>query len=144
MSRVRCLLLLALLVSLNGCLSVDEYLNPKNSLYCDNFLVYDMCVRDMDRDGVAEFIYFEDSQEVFLYSEDALAQLPGNLGVHYCARVMDPDLVATTSRMLFIDDETSFMERSDIRGSLLLRYMTLMPDVAACNMAREQNGLAAE
>lgn len=133
-------------LSLPHCATVREYLGAETSLYCDNFMVYDMCVRDLDRDGVADFIYFSDSREVFLSREEALAELPADLGVHRCMQFMDAELVATTSRMLLIDEETPLLERTDIRGALLLRYMGLMPAITECQLSRqgEANGSEAD
>ena len=59
---------------------------------------------------------------------------------------MDAELVATTSRMLLVDEETPLLERTDIRGALLLRYMGLMPVITECQLSRqgEANGSEAD
>lgn len=142
MPAIRYPLLLALALTLVNCGSVSDILSPKNAFYCDNFLVYDMCVRDMNRDGIAEYIYFENSNEIFLYREGTTGRIPRNLTLHRCARQMEADLVATTSRMLFIDEDTSLLERTDIRGALLIKYMALVPEVTACSMAADNAGVA--
>ena len=96
---------------------------PVTYEYCDNFLVYDMCARDTNRDGVVDVVYFMDSEEVFMYRQGMEGRFPRNLGVHQCAQAMDEDLVATTSRLFYIDDETSFLEKQDIRGSMMIKYI---------------------
>lgn len=74
-----------------------------------------------------------------MYREGMEGRFPSNLEVHQCAQAMDEDLVATTSRLFFIDDETSFIEKQDIRGSMMIKYIAYMPRVSACNMQAEQD-----
>ena len=50
---------------------------------------------------------------------------------------MDEEMVKTTSRMFYIDESTTLLEKTDIRGTLLLRYMTALPEITACNLRRE-------
>jgi hypothetical protein len=52
---------------------------------------------------------------------------------------MDEDVVATTSRVFFVDEETTLLEKTDIRGSLMLKYMAALPEITACNLRREKN-----
>ena len=58
--------LLMLMLMLTACGLGTAGVRPTTSLYCDNFLIYRMCARDMDSDGVVEFVYFEASEEVFM------------------------------------------------------------------------------
>lgn len=115
---------------------------PATSEYCDNFMVYDMCARDTNRDGVVDVVYFTDTDEVFMYREGMEGRFPRNLEVHQCAQAMDEELVATTSRLFYIDDETSFLEKQDIKGSMMIKYIAYMPRVSACNMRAEQQEAA--
>ena len=123
---------------LAACSNLDtEGLQPVSFNYCDNFLIYDMCARDTNRDGVVDYVYFTDTDEIFMFREGADRRFPSDLLVHECAQMMDEDLVATTSRMLFIDDETGYLERQDIRGAMMIKYIAYMPEVTACNMRNE-------
>lgn len=117
---------------------------PVTSLYCDNFMIYDMCARDSNRDGVVDLVYFEDTREVFMYREGADGRIPRNLGRHRCAMQMDEDLVATTSRLFYIDEQTPFLEKQDIRGSMMIKYIAYMPRVTACNMRADEEAAAAD
>ncbi len=117
---------------------------PSNSHYCDNFLIYDMCIQDSDRDGIVEFTYFEDSREVFMYREGADKGMPADLSLHRCATMMDDELVEISSRIFYINDDSSLMERTDIRGALMLKYMAWLPDVAACNLRAERQAQEAD
>ena len=121
-----------------GCQYTYDGKRPVNALYCDNYLIYDMCAQDLNGDGRVELVYFEDSLEVFMFRPGAERRVPRNLGLHRCAVAMDPELVDTTSRLFYIYDETSMLEKSDIRGAMLIKYMVYLPDVAACNMRAEE------
>ena len=134
-SRILTLVLLGLV---SACRYTYDGERPSNALYCDNFLVYDMCASDTNRDGVVDLVYFTDSNEVFMYREGADRRIPRHLSRHRCAQLMDEDLVATTSRLFFINDETSMMERTDIRGAMLIKYIAYMPEVSACNRRFEE------
>jgi len=59
-------------------------------------------------------------------------------GVHRCAMPMEEDLIATTSRVFYIDDSSSLLEKTDIRGAMMLNYMPNMTEVMACNMRADQ------
>lgn len=140
MSVVPCrLFLCATLVLLASCQTIPRGERPTNDLYCDNFMVYGMCARDMNGDGVVEFVYFEKSKQAFMYRPDAEKLLPKDLEMHPCATPMDEDVVKTTSRVFFVDDETTLLEKTDIRGSLMLKYMAALPEITACNLRREQS-----
>ena len=107
---------------------------PVSSLYCDNFMIYDLCARDTNRDGIVDYVFFDDSKEIFMYRDSLPRRLPADIGVHRCVRAMDEALVETTSRMFYIDDSTSLLEKTDIRGALMIKYIAWLPEVTACNM----------
>ena len=65
MDAIRISLLLLSLPALSACGLGGAGVRPANSLYCDNFLLYSVCARDMNRDGVVEFVYFEESEVVY-------------------------------------------------------------------------------
>lgn len=132
------------ILSLAGCGSLPIGMQPTNSEYCDNYLIYDMCARDMSGNGIVDLVYFSDTLEVFMFRPGADDNVPSELGVHRCAMPMDEDLIATTSRLFYIDEETSFLERQDIRGAMLIKYVTYMPEVTACNMRADRAEASAQ
>ena len=109
-----------------------------NNLYCDNFLIYDMCASDPNRDGVVDFVYFEDTSAVFMYAENGLSQKPDQQPMHRCAEQMEPELVKITSRLFYVDETTAVLEKSDIRGAMTLRYLAKLPEITACNLRAQQ------
>ena len=123
---------------LAACGSLVGSLRPLNAEYCDNFLIYDMCARDTNRDGVVEVVYFTDTREVFMYHPESEGNYPSDLGLHRRAMPMDEEVVATTNRVFYVDDSTTFLEKQDIKGAMMLKYVAFMPEVTACNLRAEQ------
>ena len=138
MRSIRHIIALLFLSLVVACSSIPEGARPVSAEYCDNFLIYDMCARDLSRNGVVDLVYFTDTLEVFMFRPGAEDNIPNDLGVHRCVRPMDEELVATTSRLFYIDEETTYLERQDIRGAMLLKYMTYMPEVTACNLRHDR------
>ncbi|MEQ8312670.1 MAG: hypothetical protein RL839_16720 [Gammaproteobacteria bacterium] len=138
MKSIRNFFALFIATLLIACSSIPEGARPVSAEYCDNFLIYDMCARDLSRNGVVDLVYFTDTLEVFMFRPGAEENIPDDLGVHRCVRPMDDELVATTSRLFYIDEETTYLERQDIRGAMLLKYMAYMPEVTACNLRHDR------
>lgn len=132
------------LLLLASCSSLSDGARPVNAQYCDNFLIYDMCARDVNRDGVVDVVYFTDTKEVFMYHPDREGNFPNDLGVHRCAMPMDEDIVATTNRVLYVDESTPFLEKQDIKGAMMVKYVANMPEVTACNLRADQSEAAAK
>lgn len=137
-SRNRVVALLGACLLLIGCSGANLAERPVNDLYCDNFVLYKMCARDSNRDGIVDYTYFEESKEIFMYRNRLPRRIPAGFGVHRCAMPMEEDLITTTSRVFYIDDSSSLLERTDIRGAMMLKYMTKLPEVTACNMRADQ------
>ncbi|MFM1895311.1 MAG: hypothetical protein RLZZ385_385 [Pseudomonadota bacterium] len=128
-----------LCISLSACLSSPQFQQPVSHLFCDNFLVYDMCAQDTDRDGTVELIYFSDTHDVFLYREGTQHQLPDGLAMHRCALPMDDDIVRNASQLFHIDDRTPYIQRVDIKSALMFSYVGYMPRVSKCNAQYESS-----
>jgi len=56
---------------------------------------------------------------------------------------MDEDIVATTNRVLYVDESTPFLEKQDIKGAMMVKYVANMPEVTACNLRADQSEAAA-
>ncbi len=134
----RTILILISLLILASCGSLPEGELPTNALYCDNYLMYDMCAQDQDRDGIVDFVYFTDTEEIFMFRDGVQEGYSGDLGIHRCMQIMDESLVTTTSRVFYVDDDTSFLERQDIKGAMMVKYISYMPEVTACNLRAER------
>lgn len=137
-SNIRALLLLSCCLLFVGCSGMSLADRPANDLYCDNFLVYEMCARDSNGDGVVDYTYFEESKEIFMYRDRLPRRIPAGLGVHRCVMPMEEDLVETTSRVFYIDENSSLLDKTDIRGAMMIKYIAKLPEVTACNMRAEE------
>ena len=138
-SILRAILLLGLVSYLVACTSIKlPSTSPINNVYCDNFLIYEMCAEDTDNDGIVEHVYFADTSEVFLYRQGANESIPDRLDMHRCVRAMDEELVATTNRVFGVTDEATFLEKQDIRGAMMIKYFAYLPEITACNLRAEQ------
>ena len=131
--------LLGLILSLVGCNSIRLVsTTPINNVYCDNFLVYEMFAEDLDNDGIVEHVYFDGSLQFLLYAKGAKESIPDRLDMHRCIRVMDEGLVATTNRVFGVTDDTTYLEKQDIRGAMMIKYFAYLPEITACNLRAEQ------
>ncbi len=137
-SLIKSTSVLVLLIVLAGCQYSLEGRGLTNNLYCDRFLIYNMCASDPNRDGVVDFVYFEDSNEVFMYTDRGLTRKPEEQGIHRCAEKMEEELVEITSRLFYVNDDTPALEKTDIRGAMTLRYLAKLPEITACNLRAEQ------
>lgn len=134
MTSLRLIFPLVLSLALSACGSWEVGDRPANALYCDNFLLYALCARDMDGDGIVEFVYFEETEKVFMWRDGARDSVPEEMALHQCARPMEDDLAATTSRVFYVDDDTNILEKTDIRGAMMIKYIAYLPGITACNM----------
>lgn len=137
-SNNRVIALLSGYLLLAACSTANLADRPVNDLYCDNFVLYEMCARDSNRDGIVDYTYFQESKEIFMYRDRLPRRIPAGFGVHRCAMPMEEDLITTTSRVFYIDESSSLLEKTDIRGAMMLKYMTKLPEVTACNMRADQ------
>jgi hypothetical protein len=122
-----------LCAALTACASSFELQRPVSDLYCDNFLIYEICAQDIDGDGEVEMVYFTDTNEVFLYRNGTETWLPASLSMHRCAQQMNTDVISNTSRLFYITEDTTYLERANIRGDLIFSYVSYIPRVASCS-----------
>lgn len=121
-----------------GCRTSLEGKGLTSNLYCDNVLVYHVCASDPDSDGVVDFVYFSANEEVFMFSEGGLDLKPEDQPTHRCMKKMEDDLVVTTSRLFYLDENSTALEKTDIRGSMMIKYLAYLPEITACNLRAEK------
>lgn len=109
-----------------------------SNLYCDNVLVYHVCASDPNNDGVVDYVYFSANEEVFMFSEGGLKFKPEDQPTHRCIKQMEDDLVVTTSRLFYLDENSTTLEKTDIRGSMMIKYLAYLPEITACNLRAEK------
>lgn len=118
---------------LSACSTAPSTNNSVGEIFCDRYFVYPMCAQDITGNGRTDLVYFEDSQEIFLFNEKLVSLAPTNLSMHECAQVMDKKLIDAASRLLTIDEDTSFFRRREIKNGIFYHYMRYLPRVSKCN-----------
>lgn len=109
--------------------------NAVSTLFCDRYLFYRMCAVDVSQNGRTDFIYFEDSREIFLFDQKKLSLVPTDLTLHTCAQSMDEPLLDATALLLTVNDEMSFFQRSEIKNKIFYHYMRYVPRINRCKRA---------
>lgn len=110
---------------------------PHREVFCENWLIYDMCVEDIDADGRVDMMYFSDTNEVFFYDVRTLERTAEIRRVHPCAQAMDQPILDVGSELLQVNDQTPLMSRLAIKRRLMAEQFRYMPRVSACNREYE-------
>lgn len=123
-------------IVLSGCSSAPQQTQRASSAlrdtYCDSYLVYDMCVRDIDADGKADLMYFEDTEEVFMVTNELMHANTKNLNLHRCVQTMDSATREASTRLLDINEHTGLMKKTQLKSKLMLVYMHYYNDIQSC------------
>ena len=96
---------------------------------CGSFFVYEMCLRDTLGDRRVDYLFFADTEEIFMYRPGA--DLPKEMPVHRCAVPMRESVVTHSSTLLYGED-LSLLQEMDVKRKLLLSYMAARDGVDAC------------
>ena len=108
-------------------------------VYCDRYLLYRMCALDVSNNGQTDFLYFEDSAEIFLFDPKKTNNVPTYLTMHKCAQSMDTSLIDATSLLLTVNDDMSFFRRTEIKNKIFYHYIRYVPRINRCNKEKKQN-----
>lgn len=122
----------ALLVTACGSIQRD---GPAGHAQCERFFIYDLCVADVDRDGRVDYMYFDDTREIFMFAADRRTELRDVMPFHRCAIPMSASTREYSSQLLY-GEELGLRERMQLKGRLISNYRASQPAVDACN--REQ------
>lgn len=133
MQHLTRLILISLIITLLSSCSTISHDKQMTDLYCDSYFVYDMCALDVDYNGEVDFIYFNGNKEIMLYWENMAPAIPDHLKFHECAQMMDAALRNSASELLFLSDETSFLEKSNTETRIFLHYARYVGPVSSCN-----------
>ncbi|MEM1188257.1 MAG: hypothetical protein AAGI72_07010 [Pseudomonadota bacterium] len=111
---------------------------------CESFLIYEVCVADVDENGSVDFIYFGDDLQVFMYHDAQERALRAVQPFHECAVTMSADTRDLSSELLYGEGLT-LSQRLSIKGRLIGSYRAARPAVSACNSAaKSARGEAAD
>ena len=141
--RIYQYLTMALIVALlNACASVDSkypiaHVPPVNSVFCDTYFIYQMCVEDVDDNGDVDILFFQDTGEVFMYQAGQEENISGDKPLHECAQIMDDSMQAASSELLYVTDDMGFFEKTRIKKNLMVNYARYRGRINQCNIKYE-------
>lgn len=102
------------------------------SLYCDSFMIYDMCAQDVDGDREVDFLYFDDTKEIFMITEQYQDQTFPGLIRHKCLQILNDGIRNTSTTILNLPDDASRLRRSQLKSRLLAGYAYYLPTINKC------------
>lgn len=133
-TRFRHCLVAVVSLILSACVSNSSSHGAKvPSQYCDSYFAYDMCARDHNGDGAVDFMYFQDTGEVFMAMPDFQIEDVTGRPFHQCIQVMDGAMQSAASGLLSIRDDTSNLAKTQIKSRLLFSYSRYMSRVNRCH-----------
>lgn len=123
-------MILSLLLGLAGCGSNS----PKEAvgkLACESFLIYDLCIHDLTGDGVVDYMYFDDTKEIFMYRQGMEAQVSAVMAMHRCAIPMTEPALKNSSELLYLEERGLGTEMV-LKGKLVSNYLQVKSQIDAC------------
>ena len=138
MNTARLFALLNLVALLSACAGIshqpDSTLqSPVTDLYCDRYFSYQMCAKDSDGNGDVDYMYFQDTGEIFMHKEGIKEAFSTTLAFHACAQTMNQAILNTSSKLLYINEETSLLKKTSLKSKLILDYASYLPKINQCN-----------
>ena len=136
-----CTILLTTL-GLAACVSAPQQRVLPGRHSCEAFLIYIICVGDIDRSGDVDYVYFGDDYQIFMYAQ-AMREALNALGQpwHQCVIPMSERTRDYSSRLLY-SEELGLSERLAVKGKLLRSYRASQRAIEACNAPRKKPGKA--
>ena len=130
-----------LALCLAGCVSTSDLERPPGEQRCESFFIYILCVNDFDRDGLVDFMYFDDTRDIFMYEPSMLEVVSSVMPLHPCAIPMSASTREASSQLLY-DDELGMAGRLALKGKLISNYRSAQPAVDACHSSQRRNSNA--
>ncbi|MFK7830761.1 MAG: hypothetical protein AB8B57_13370 [Congregibacter sp.] len=128
---LRSVLLILFLLAIHGCASGPARDSQIGTLGCESFFIYVLCIADHDKDGAVDYMYFNDTKEIFMYEQSMIVPLVGVLPFHVCAIPMSQDVRKYSSQLLYSED-LSISQVLGVKAKLLGSYRSAQPTVDAC------------
>ena len=136
--KLKRLSLLAIAATITGC----SVVSPTQGLYspyqlCTNYLIYEMCGKDLNRDTQTDFFYFGDDNQVFLLNESFdPASLPKPFVLHPCVQVMGPKFQEVANDTLSPTVQADPIEATLVKQRLIGHYLRRLSSINACQAER--------
>lgn len=116
---------------LGACASAPDDGRPPGAEHCESFFIYVLCISDLNTDGQVDYMYFDDTREIFMYADSMLGQLRNVLPLHACAVPMSAGTRDFSSQLLYGDD-LGVSARLAVKGRLAVSYRAAQPAIDAC------------
>jgi hypothetical protein len=123
-----------LVLWLSACASTRDDVRPPGKEHCESFFVYVLCISDLDADGQVDYMYFDDTREIFMYADTMLSRLNNVLPLHACAIPMSESTRDYSSQLVYSED-LSISARLAVKAKLAVSYRAAQPAVDACAAA---------
>lgn len=95
-------------------------------------MIYDMCAKDVNDDRQADFLYFDDTKEIFMIAEEFQDQTFAGLTRHKCLQILNDSIRDTSTAILNLPDDVSRLRRSQLKSRLLAKYAYYLPTINRC------------
>lgn len=126
------IIVLLLTVWLGACANTGDQARPPGTERCESFFIYVLCISDLDSDGQVDYMYFDDTREIFMYAESMLSALANVLPLHACAIPLSDNTRKYSSQLLY-NDALGISARLATKAKLAASYRAAQPAVDACN-----------
>jgi hypothetical protein len=117
---------------LAGCTTIPGDERPAGRHQCETFFVCQVCVSDMNFDTQVDYVYFDDTREVFMFEDSMRDAIRAVMAFHPCAIPMAESTREYSSQLMYGDD-LPLSTRIAIKGRLVRNYRAAQPAVDACN-----------
>lgn len=95
-------------------------------------MIYDMCAKDVNGDQQADFLYFDDTKEIFMIAEEYQDRSFRGLSRHKCLQILKDSIRDTSTAILNLPDDASRLRRSQLKSRLLAQYAYYLPTINRC------------
>lgn len=127
----RSLTLLFFTLWLGACATTPDDVRPAGKEHCESFFIYVLCISDLDMDGQVDYMYFDDTRDIFMYAESMLTQVTEVLPLHPCAIPMSASTRDLSSQLLY-SDGLGISAKLALKGKMAVSYRAAQPAVDAC------------
>ncbi len=102
---------------------------PVEYFACEGFFVYEICLADIEGDGVVDYTYFGDDLQIFMWRPGVT--LPETMPLHRCGKAMTPEVTAIGNQLLH-SENLSLLQEMDAKRRLLLLFLEAKDGVDEC------------
>lgn len=118
-------------LTLAGCSVQPVAQFEASNTHCARYMIYDMCAHDVDQDGVTDYFFFADDNQVFL---NRVGFQPTDRPPHPCMQPMGESLQTVANNVLNPEVQNDPVRTRKTKQGLLTEYLKLFPKISACQI----------